>query len=190
MSKEVMKIEVKDAPKGKKIFAPIIIDVLMLALGISLLIWAGTITNIISMTIGVIFMLYAAYNFIAYFRIKEKRPRDVPMLITAIALLVAGIFLFTQTDFIKESISFIVGIFIILESMLRMQDALIFRKSHPDSYKVPFILAFIGLICGVLCILGKILIPDIMFQMLGAMLVIFAFADISSILTSNRKFLP
>jgi Uncharacterized conserved protein len=187
MSKEVMKIEVKDAPKAKKIAPPIIIDVIMLVLGISLLIWAGTVTNVISITIGILFLLYATFNFVGYFRIKEKKARDIPALITGIALLVAGIFLCTQTHFIKEVISFIVGIFIILESMLRIQDALMFRKSHPDSFKTPLILALIGLLCGVLCILGKILIPDIMFQVLGAMIVIFAFADISSILTSNRK---
>jgi len=101
MSKDVMKIEVKDAPKTKKIAPPIIIDIVMLVLGISLLIWAGTVTNIISITIGILFLLYAIFNFVGYFRIKEKKARDIPALITGIALLVAGIFLCTQTHFIK-----------------------------------------------------------------------------------------
>ena len=166
--------------------APVLADVLLLILGITLLIWADKVVSGISVAIGALFILYAVYNFIAYLR-SEKSGSDIAKLIAGIAMLIAGIYLITQTNFIKEIISFVVGVFIIIESMIRLQDSLKLRKTHKDIAKAPLILSSIGLTCGVLCILGKILIPDIFLQILGVMLILFSFADISGFLTIRKK---
>ena len=173
-------------PNSKAFLAPALIDIIMLVLGIALLIWADKVVNGISIAIGSLFVLYAAYNFIAYYR-SEKKIADTTMLIAGIAMVIAGIFLITQTSFIKEIISFIVGIFIIFESMVRLQDSLKLRKASKEAAKMPLILSSVSLICGVLCIFGKILIPDIFLQILGVMLILFSFADISSLLVTHKK---
>lgn len=174
-------------PKSSKnLLAPAFVDIIMLVLGICLLIWADKVVNGISMAIGGLFILYALYNFVAFFR-ADKKSSEVTKLITAIAMVIAGIFLITQTNFIKELISFVVGVFIIIESMLRLQDALKIRALNKDLAKWPLILSCISLICGVLCILGKLLIPDVFLQILGVMLVVFSFADISGLLTIRKN---
>lgn len=180
------KIEVKSAPIISKSFAPVIIDIIMLAIGICLLIWADKVLNAISMAIGIVFILYAIYNFIAYIRIEEKRNRDLPMIISAIALLISGIFLVARADFIKEVISFIVGAYLIIVSFLHIQDSIALSKL---GNKTPLILSIVGLICGVLCILGRIAVPDLMVKILGAILIIFAFSDIVgvSMIKAKRK---
>ncbi len=170
----------------KSFLAPVLVDIIMLVLGITLLIWADKVVNGISIAIGALFVLYAAYNFIAYIR-SEKTGADIAKLIAGIAMLIAGIFLITQTDFMKAIISFVVGIFIIIESMIRLQESLKLRKTHREAAKVPLILSSIGLVCGVLCILGKLLIPDIFLQILGVMLILFSFADISGFLSIRKK---
>lgn len=178
---------VNQAPKNsKKLLAPALVDVIMLILGVCLLIWTDKIVNGISMAIGGIFILYALYNFIAYSR-TEKKVSEVAKLITGIAMVIAGIFLITQTNFIKELISFVVGIFIIIESMLRLQDALKIRAINKELAKWPLILSCISLVCGILCILGKLLIPDAFLQILGVMLIVFSFSDISGLLTSHKN---
>ena len=144
------------------------------------------IVNGISMAIGGLFILYAAYNFIAFYR-SDKKASDSTKLIAGIAMVIAGIFLITQTSFIKDIISFVVGIFIIFESMIRLQDSLKLRKLNKDAAKIPLISSCISLICGVLCIMGKILIPDIFLQILGVMLIIFSFADIFGLFTVHKK---
>ncbi|MBP5656823.1 DUF308 domain-containing protein [Candidatus Saccharibacteria bacterium] len=171
---------------SKTFLAPALIDIIMLILGISLLIWADKIVNGISMAIGGLFILYAAYNFIAFYR-SDKKASDSTKLIAGIAMVIAGIFLITQTSFIKDIISFVVGIFIIFESMIRLQDSLKLRKLNKDAAKIPLISSCISLICGVLCIMGKILIPDIFLQILGVMLIIFSFADIFGLFTVHKK---
>lgn len=173
-------------PNKKAFLALSLIDVILLALGITLLIWADKVVNGISIAIGSLFVLYAAYNFIAYFR-SEKKMADITKLIAGIAMVIAGVFLITQTSFIKEIISFVVGIFIIFESMVRLQDSFKLNKINKEAAKMPLILSAISLTCGVLCIFGKILIPDIFLQILGVMLIVFSFADICGLLTIRKN---
>ena len=169
------KIQVKAAPIISKSFAPIIADIVMLILGICLLIWHEQVLNIISMAIGALFILYSVYNLLAYARIKEKRSGDIKIIVTAVALLIAGIFLIVRADFIKEVISFIIGAYLVITSLLHMQNAI---TSNKQGNSLPLILAIVGLACGILCVLGRLALPGIMVQILGAMLIMFAFCDI------------
>lgn len=183
---QVINADNKDEKNNKAFLALSLIDVIMLVLGITLLIWADKVVNGISIVIGSIFILYATYNFIAYFR-SDKKSADIAKLIAGIAMVIAGGFLIMQTNFIKEIISFIVGIFIIFESMVKLQDSLKLRKINKKAVKMPLILSAVSLACGVLCIFGKILIPDIFLQILGVMLIIFSFADICGLLTIRKN---
>ena len=108
--KAVRKIEVKAAKKVRKFSMPIYMNVILLALGIALLIWADKVTSLISIIIGATFVVLAAYNLIAYLRVENRDMKEVPKLITAIALGIAGAFLIIQNGFIKEVISIIVGV--------------------------------------------------------------------------------
>lgn len=168
------------------LIAPILIDIALLILGICLLVWADKVTSFISITIGIVFAIYGLYNFIDYYRSKEEN-RHISSIITGLALIIAGIFLCVQTDFIKESISFIVGIFIIIISLIRLQDALTYRSYGPN-YRWPMLLSIIGIAAGVLCVIGKIMISNVFIQILGVMLIIFAISNIAnSILIDKIK---
>ena len=172
------KIEVKGARKVKTFSMPISINVILLALGICLLIWADKVTSFISIAIGILFLVYAAYNFIAWYRVENRNMSDNAKLITAIALGVAGAFLIIEKDFLKELISIVLGIFLLIESIFRLQDALNSKKFNPN-YKNALILAIIGVVCGALCIFGKIIVPDLVVQVLGVLLIIFAVSDMT-----------
>lgn len=174
----VKKIEVKGARKVKKFSMPVAFNVILLALGICLLIWADKVTDLISIGLGVIFLVYAAYNFIAWYRVENRNFSDNTKLITAIAVAVAGAFLIIEKDFLKELISIIIGIFLLIESIFRLQDSLNSKKYNPN-YKNSLILAIIGVACGALCIFGKIVVPDLMIQVIGVLLIIFAVADMT-----------
>lgn len=175
----VRKIEVKNAKKVRKFSMPIYMNVILLALGIALLIWADKVTSLISIVIGATFIVLAAYNLIAYLRVENRDMKEMPKLITAIALGIAGAFLIIQNSFIKEVISLIVGVFLLIEGIFRLQDTLEAKHANPN-YKSALILSIVGIACGALCIFGKIIIPDLILQVFGVMLIIFAFTDMSS----------
>ncbi|MBP5634678.1 DUF308 domain-containing protein [Candidatus Saccharibacteria bacterium] len=172
------KIEVKDAKKVRKFSMPIYMNVVLLALGIALVIWADKVTSLISIIIGATFLVLAAYNLIAYLRVENRDMKEMPKLVSAIALGIAGGFLIIQNGLIKEVISIVVGIFLLIESIFRLQDALESKKSNPN-YKNPLILSIVGIILGMLCIFGKIIIPDLMLQVFGIILIVFSIVDMT-----------
>ncbi len=180
------KIEVKEAKKIRKFAMPVSLNLILLALGICLVIWADKVTSLISIAIGATFLVCAIYNFIAWARIENRSLTDNTKLFSAIALSIAGGFLIIQNGFIKEVISIIIGIFLLVESIFRMQDALASKKFNPN-YQNALILSIVGVILGALCVFGKIIVPDLMMQVLGIILIIFAVVDMSGGVMVNKS---
>ncbi len=182
---KTIKIEVHSKKKIPS-YVTILANLTLLVLGICMILWHGTIIDIISKVIGVIFIIYALYCFIAYIRIEEKRNSDLPTLISGIALTIVGIFFFTQSDLISQFISFVVGAFVTIISLLHLQDVLA-TKAVNRHYKASLILSLIGLLAGLACIFGKILIPDSFVIIMGVALAVFSVADIASFIALKFK---
>ncbi|MCQ2570770.1 MAG: DUF308 domain-containing protein [Candidatus Saccharibacteria bacterium] len=172
----VKKIEVKGARKIKKFSMPISLNVILLALGLCLVIWADKVTSLISIVMGVMLLVVAAYDFIAWYRVENRNMSDNAKLVTSIVFAIAGGFLIINNGFLKELISIVIGIFLLIEGILRLQDTLN-SKSYNKNFNNSLILAFIGIVCGALCLFGKIIVPDLMIQVIGIMLIIFAIVD-------------
>lgn len=182
---KTIKIEVHSKKKIPS-YVTILANLTLLVLGICMILWHGTIIDIISKVIGVIFIIYALYCFIAYIRIEEKRNSDLPTLISGIALTIVGIFFFTQSELLSQFISFVVGAFITIISLLHLQDVLA-TKAVNRHYKASLILTLIGLLAGLACIFGKILIPDSFVIIMGVTLAVFSIADIASFIALKFK---
>ena len=176
--------KVENKRRFNEVILPLLIDVALLVLGVCLLIWADKVTSAISISIGIIFTIYGLYNFIDYVRTPTELQKFTTI-ITGIALIIAGVFLMVQTNFIKDAISFIVGTFIIIISLIRLQDAAKLRALGATSL-LSIVLPIIGLVAGVFCIIGKIMITDIFIQILGAMLIIFAISNIANNIALNK----
>lgn len=172
---ESKKINVKARARKKSDLAvPLIADLILLVMGICMLAWPDKILSTISIVIGVIFIVYAIYNIIKYIRVEEKSNSDLPLLVTGIAVGIAGGFLIIQSNFIEAFFSILIGIILTISSIMRLQDALIYKNED----KVPLILAIVTLVCGILCLFGKMMPIQIMIIFIGVILVVYSLADI------------
>lgn len=171
----------KQKHQSKSFMALAAADLIIIALGVCLIAWAGQFTSIISIVIGILFGLYGLYDILAYLRAKESN-RDISRVIAGIALLAGGAFLILQNGFIKDFISVFVGICIIVESLSKLQDTMALKSAGFKDYKRPLIFSIIGIVCGVLCVVGKIIVPNLFLQILGVMMIIFS---VSNIVTAN-----
>lgn len=182
-STESKKINVKARARKKSDLAvPLIADLIMLIMGICMLAWPDKILSTISVIIGVIFIVYAIYNIIKYVRIEEKGNGDLPLLVTGIAVAIAGAFLIIQSSFIEAFFSILIGIILTISSIMRLQDALIYKNED----KLPLILSIITLVCGILCLFGKMMPIQIMIIFIGVILVIYSLADIVQAMASYK----
>lgn len=182
---KAIKIEVQSKKKIPS-YVTILADVALLILGIGMVCWADTIIDVISKVIGVIFIVYALYCFIAYIRVEEKRNSDLPMLISGIALTIVGFFFFTQSGLISRFVSFVVGAFVTIISIIHLQNVLA-TKAINKYFKISLAFTLVSLLAGIACIFGKVLLPESFVLVMGIALIIFAASDLVGYISARIK---
>lgn len=182
---KAIKIEVQSKKKIPS-YVTILADVALLILGIGMVCWADTIIDVISKVIGVIFIVYALYCFIAYIRVEEKRNSDLPMLISGIALAIVGFFFFTQSGLISRFVSFVVGAFVTIISIIHLQNVLA-TKAINKNFKISLAFTLVSLLAGIACIFGKVLLPESFVLVMGIALIIFAASDLVGYISARIK---
>ena len=182
---KAIKIEVQ-SKKRIPSYVTILADIALLILGIGMVCWADTIIDVISKVIGVIFIVYALYCFIAYIRVEEKRNSDLPMLISGIALTIVGFFFFTQSGLISRFVSFVVGAFVTIISIIHLQNVLA-TKAINKNFKISLAFTLVSLLAGIACIFGKVLLPESFVLVMGIALIIFAASDLVGYISARIK---
>ena len=182
---KAIKIEVQ-SKKRIPSYVTILADVALLILGIGMVCWADTIIDVISKVIGVIFIVYALYCFIAYIRVEEKRNSDLPMLISGIARTIVGFFFFTQSGLISRFVSFVVGAFVTIISIIPLQNGLA-TKAINKNFKISLAFTLVSLLAGIACIFGKVLLPESFVLVMGIALIICAASDLVGYISARIK---
>lgn len=159
--------------KDKKI-SDIVLAICLLVFGIFLFIWAERITKIVSIMLGIVGILYAIMMFINYFKKNDKTFGNTLNFIYGIFILVIGCILVFRVEFLKELISFIIGIYIVLSSTLKLREVLALQKKDNVELRDSVIINSVLIFLGLLCILGKFLIPDLIVRVMGIILVVYS----------------
>ncbi len=188
MAEEIIKakkIEVK-SKKSTPLYVTLIIDAVMLVIGVCMCIWADKVVDTIVKAIGAVCVVYAVFNLVQYLRTENRSNKDLPLLITAIALAIAGVFLIVQSGLVNSIVTIIIGALITLISIFHLQDALN-MKGKSSKYTYALITSVIGLVCGVCCMFGLILAQGIPIILIGIALIIFAASDIFGAISLKLK---
>ena len=171
----------------KKILNDILVDLCILILGVCLVIWADKVTSAVSIILGIIAILYGIIIFVNYFRKQDKLFGDTFSFIYGIVLFVIGIILIFRVDFLKELISFIIGIYIILTSVMRLHETITVSKTNNIKMTSALVLAIIGIVIGILSITLKLVFPDIIIKYIGILLIIYSIVNIINVIMVRRK---
>lgn len=158
----------------KNIISSLLILIALFIFGLSLVIWAENVTNIVSIVFGCITIIYGLAILIDYIRKDIKTLNDNLKLIFGIITIVLGGILVFKTNFLKELISFIIGIYVVLTSLLKLQETMNVQKSLGIKLTKNIIISVVEIIIGVLCIFGKFIVPDFFVKFIGIMLMIYS----------------
>ena len=165
----------------KKKIGDILLSLLLFALGVCLLFCPGSVIKVTSILLGSIFILYGIISVIRYV---NDDPKSTANLISGIISIVIGVVLLLRPTIIAETLSFVIGILIIIMCIGSIASALEVKGA---SYKISIGLAITGIVIGVLCLLGKILIPNIILEFIGVMLIIFSVVSIINAIITPRS---
>lgn len=145
-------------------------------IGLFLLLWAEKVTNLVSIVFGTLLIIYGGFGLISYYKDKEKNSSSV---IISSILLIAGLVLVIRPSIISEIISFVAGFFIVITSLVKLKNVLD-NKTSPN-YSKGLFLSIAGIVIGLLCIIGKLLIPNIILRFVGVMIMFYSMVNIMSI---------
>lgn len=160
----------------KQKISEIFISILLFIIGICLLIWAQKVINVASIMLGIILIMYGAVNVINTIQSNNYTAINI---FGASVKIVLGVILICNPSLLSEVISFIVGIFILISSIMGLSYVLSNKESN--NFNLSLGLSIAGILIGILCILGKFLIPSIILQFIGLMLIIYSILNIVSI---------
>lgn len=166
----------------KSLVSDIIISVCMFVLGIFLLLYGQELMNLIVVLLGVSLMLYGIFNIITYFRYRLTN-NPISNLIYGIVSCVFGIILAVKPELISDIISFIVGAYILLISIPSLVDAI---KNKEKVNPISIGLSIAGIVIGILCLIGKLVIPQFIFFFLGLMLIIYGIINLINVILLDQ----
>ena len=171
----------------KEVLSEVLMSVCVLILGVCLAIWADKVTKLVSILLGIIAIIYGLSALISYFSNKEKVFNDNMEFIVGIVVLVIGGVLIFKVDFLKELVSFVIGIYILLASALRLFETIKLGKKLNTKLTTSIVLSIIGIVLGIMCISFKFIFPDMIITYIGILLIIYSVISIVNLLIIGRK---
>ncbi len=163
----------------------IVLSGVLIILGVCLIIYADKVTSALSIMIGVALIVMGLINAVSYF----KETKSSASLILGTVEMAIGIFLIVKSSFLKEFISFIIGVYILLSSISKLVEAIDIQKETGISQKRSILLSAVGMGIAILCGIGKLIVPDMFLKLIGLLILLYGVINIVNlfILNKNKK---
>ena len=158
---------------GKKLkWNLIVMSVLYLALGIFLLMVPGTALNVVCYALGGVVLLGAVIQLVRYFLVERGIFQSQLTLISGLVCLALGGFLILRSDIVVRILPIVFGLFVIFDSLGRIQNALELRKCQYPSWKGFLLLAVLSIVLGIVMILDPFGTMETLVMAIGVILIV------------------
>ena len=158
---------------GKKLkWNLIVMSVLYLALGIFLLMVPGTALNVVCYALGGVVLLGAVIQLVRYFLVERGIFQSQLTLISGLVCLALGGFLILRSDIVVRILPIVFGLFVIFDSLGRVQSALELRRCGYGSWKGFLLLALLSVVLGVVMIVAPFGAMESLVMAIGVILII------------------
>ena len=162
----------------------IVSAIALLAIGVCFVVWADKVTEWIALVLGILALLAAATRTIIFCKTKPEVRTNMSLL-GIILLATVGILLVFRADFIKNAISFIIGLYIIFSCSIQLMSlSSLRRKIEAPASSLAW--PIIGIIIGFLCITGQFIVPDALATLTGIALIIYGIVYLLGLVTVRK----
>ena len=150
----------------------ILMSVLYLGLGIFLLMRPSTALNVVCYALGGVVLVCAAVQLVRYFVVERGIFQSQLTLISGVICLALGAFLIFRSDIVVRILPIVFGLFIIFDSLGRIQNALDLRRCEYPSWKGFLLLPVLSVVLGVIMILNPFGTMETLVMAIGIILII------------------
>ena len=139
----------------------ILMSLLYLALGIFLLMVPGTALNVVCYALGGVVLACAAVQLVRYFVVERGVFQSQLTLISGLVCLALGAFLIIRS-----------GLFVIFDSLGRIQNALELRRCEYSSWKIFLLLAVLSVVLGIVMVVDPFGTMETLVMAIGLILIL------------------
>ena len=150
----------------------ILMSVLYLGLGIFLLMRPSTALNVVCYALGGVVLVCAAVQLVRYFAVERGIFQSQLTLISGLVCLALGAFLIIRSDVVVRVLPIVFGLFVIFDSLGRIQNALELRRCEYPSWKGFLLLAVLSIALGVIMIVDPFGTMETLVMAIGVILIV------------------
>ena len=158
---------------GKKLkWNLVLMSLLYLGLGIFLLLKPTTALNVVCCALGGVVLICAAVQLIRYFAVERGIFQSQLTLISGLVCLGLGAFLIFRSDIVMRILPIVFGLFVIFDSISRVQNALDLRRYGYSSWKGFLLLPVLSVVLGIIMILNPFGTMETLVMAIGIILIV------------------
>lgn len=178
-------IEIKERI-NKRLGASILTSIIFLLVGALLIINPDTFIASISYILGGVLIVNGVWTAIKYINDKGEKSLVNFSLIYAIICAIAGLLLVLNPNAIATILIYVVGFWMIVNSVIKIQMALNLKSNKIEHWQLPLLMSIFTLILAIFLILKPIDFAEAITQVIGIFVVVYSIIDIAEYITIKK----
>ena len=150
----------------------VFMSLLYVGLGVFLVMKPGTALNIVCYALGGVVLACAAVQLVRYFVVERGVFQSQLTLISGLVCLALGVFLLLRSDIVVSILPIVFGLFVIFDSLGRIQNALELRRCEYSSWKVFLLLAVLSVVLGIVMVVDPFGTMETLVMAIGIILIV------------------
>ena len=151
--------------------------IICVVIGVVLIIWPGTSTQVVCMVLGGMLMIYGIVQIILYLFARERTLYLQGMLILGIVFSVVGAWILLKPETIIAAVPIIMGIIIIMHGLHNAIQAIDLKKMDYENWWVALLFGILTIVLGVVLVCHPFGAVEIVVRVIGAFLIYDGISD-------------
>lgn len=146
-------------------------------IGLVLIIWPGTSTQIVCMALGGVLLLYGLVQIVLYLFVKERTLYLQGMLVLGIVFSVMGIWILLRPEYIIAAVPMIIGMIIVIHGIHNAAQAMELKKMGYEKWWMALLFGVLTIAFGGVLIYNPFSVVNTVVRVIGGFLVYDGLSD-------------
>lgn len=152
--------------------------ILCVILGILLIIWPGTSTQVVCMVLGGVLAGYGVIQILLYLFAREHTIYLQGMLILGIVFAVLGVWILLNPEGIIKTVPIIMGVIIVVHGLHNASKGWDLKKMGYESWWIAFLFGVLTIVLGIVLVVNPFTVVNTVVRVIGGILVYNGISDI------------
>lgn len=160
--------------------------ILYIVLGLVLLIWPDITGNLVCFAFGLVLLIYGVITIISFFVHDSRQGSFRLELFLGIVAAGVGLVFLIRPDIVLSILPVVLGIYIVIDALLNLKRAIDLNRMGYPRWWVVLVLSLVSAVFGVLILCRPLFLADVIFMVIGAVLVYSGISDLWGLFKVGR----